>query len=184
MYQTRSGVATLPLIECTSRRHDCWVLRYGCQKEADTEERTGESYVYWAHDFGHKPTLAEIKQVIIDHIDAQTDERILTGYEWTVLHGLHEGLTVNVWLSNENQTNYKAIHDAAIQHPDKVKFPKKFKIWEDTNNKGIYEEFEALDEIVDFYLGGMAHIEQCTNEGWAVKDTLDFSEYESQLEAL
>ena len=171
MYQTRSGVATLPLIECTSRRHDCWVLRYGCQKEADTEERTGESYVYWAHDFGHKPTLAEIKEVIYEHINAETDAKILSGFEW-------QG--IGVWLSEENQRNFSEAQRIAASMPEAI-LPVVFKLGEDEDGQPVYHEFTSSEELTAFYMAAVAYINRCLAEGWQRKDSFDWTPYLTAL---
>lgn len=136
-------------------------------------EEDGMGYDY-RQTFNSKPDRMELKEVIDEHINALTDEKILNGYQWTVKHGSDEGKTVNVWLSAENKENYKAKHDAAIVYPDKVKFPVKFKISEDSARQPIYEVFENLEELATFYLGGLAHIEECVNDGWAEKDSVDY----------
>jgi len=124
-------------------------------------------------------SFSEIKKAIIADIDACTDEKILNGYEWTILHGDDEGKTVKVWLSKENQNNFKAKHDAAKEYPNLVAFPMKYKISEDSDEKAIYEVFQSFEELVQFYLGGLAYIESCYQEGWEVKDGIDFSVYET-----
>lgn len=134
----------------------------------------GESGFDYRHTFSHKPTKNELMQVINDHIDSITDERILWGYPWTVQHGPDAGKNVKVWLSKENQSNFKAKHDAALVYPDKVKFPMTYKISEDDDKKAIYEVFESIEELATFYLGGLAYIEECYNAGWAEKDAVDY----------
>lgn len=124
-------------------------------------------------------SFSEIKKAIIADIDACTDEKILNGYEWTILHGDDEGKTVKVWLSKENQNNFKAKHDAAKEYPNLVTFPMKYKISEDSDEKAVYEVFQSFEELVQFYLGGLAYIESCYQEGWEVKDGIDFSVYET-----
>ena len=114
----------------------------------------------------------EERQMSIKRIDAQTDLKILTGYQWTVLHGDHAGQTVNVWLSTENQANYKAKHDLALAYPHLVTFPIRFKISEDAEKKAIYEEFQDISELATFYLGGVSYIEHCLDEGWKEKDAV------------
>lgn len=122
----------------------------------------------------HRPTLDDVRDIITAHIDGLTDEKILWGYPWTVQHGPDEGKNVKVWLSKENQNNFKAKHDAALIYPDKVKFPMTYKISEDTETKkAIYEIFENITELATFYLGGLAYIESCYNAGWAEKDAID-----------
>ena len=121
----------------------------------------------------HRPALGDVRDAIIAHIDAETDEKILTGYQWTVLHGEHAGQTVYVWLSKENQDNFKAKHDAAIIYPDRVTFPFSYKISEDADHKAIYETFQNIGELATFYLGGLAYIDQCYGAGWVEKDAVD-----------
>lgn len=114
----------------------------------------------------------ERREMEIEAIDARTDAKILTGYQWTVLHGDHAGQTVNVWLSTENQANYKAKHDLALAYPHLVTFPIRFKISEDAEKKAIYEEFQDISELATFYLGGVSYIEHCLDEGWKEKDSV------------
>ena len=115
---------------------------------------------------------SELRQMAIERINAHTDQLILTGYQWTVLHGNDAGKTVKVWLSKENQDNFKAKHDAALVYPDRVRFPMTYKISE-VNHKAVYEVFESIQELAAFYLGGLAYIEACYNAGWAEKDAVD-----------
>jgi hypothetical protein len=110
----------------------------------------------------------------IEAIDARTDAKILSGYQWTVLHGADAGKTVNVWLSAENQNNYKAKHDVALAYPQLVTFPMRYKISEDEQKRAIYEEFQDINELATFYLGGIAYIERCIDEGWEEKDKVEF----------
>ena len=121
----------------------------------------------------HRPTIDDVRTIIKNHIDANTDEKILCGYEWTVRHGDDAGKTVKVWLSNENQNNFKAKHDAAITYPDKVKFPVTYKISQDSETgNAIYEEFADIEELATFYLGGLDYIENVVNAGWRKKDAV------------
>ena len=132
-------------------------------------------YATWHEVYFYKkqqpsPTKEDILQAIIADIDACTDEKILNGYQWTVLHGDHAGQTVSVWLSAENQNNFKAKHDAALAYPQQVPFPMRYKIGQDEQKHAIYEEFQNIGELAAFYLGGVAYIERCVDEGWQIKD--------------
>lgn len=151
------------------------VISYNLTEVDDTHAEWVEVYVY-KKQRSHLD-FAEIKKAIIDDINATTDEKILNGYEWTILHGDDEGKTVKVWLSKENQENFKTKHDAAAAYPNLVTFPMKYKISEDEEEKAVYEVFQSFEELVQFYLGGLAYIETCYQEGWAIKDNFDFSPY-------
>ena len=153
------------------------VISYNLTEVDDTHAEWVEVYVY-KKQRSHLD-FAEIKKAIIDDINATTDEKILNGYEWTILHGDDEGKTVKVWLSKENQENFKAKHDAAKEYPDLVTFPMKYKVSEDEEGKALYEIFQSFEELVQFYLGGLAYIESCYQAGWAYKDSVDFSIYQT-----
>ena len=118
--------------------------------------------------------LAVVKEAIIADIDAQTDEKILNGYQFTP-DGAEEPITV--WLSKESQTNFSEAHRLEI-------VPVKFKLNETADQQPIYHEFTTFAELDRFYKGGVQYINQCLNAGWARKDALDWEAYEAALEAL
>lgn len=122
-----------------------------------------------------------VRDAIIADIDGQTDAKILNGYQWTILHGDDAGKTINVWLSKENQSNFKAKHDTATQYPQLTTYPIVYKVGEVEEEDGIkrpvYEHFQDVNELAQFYLGGLAYIEQTLAEGWARKDSIDWTPY-------
>lgn len=128
-------------------------------------------------------TLEAVKKAILSDIDADTDANILSGYQWTVLHGDDEGKVASVWLSKENQMNYKAKHDAARDYPDLVTFPMKYKIAETEESVDVYEEFQDINELAQFFIGAISHIESCVNAGWARKKSIDWTPYEKLFPA-
>ena len=137
-------------------------------------EEDGQGFDY-RQTFDHHPTKEEVHDILIAHIDSCTDEKILTGYRWKILHGDDAGKIAKVKLSAENQTNYKANHDAAHDYPDLVEFPIRYKVGEDSDRKALYENFDNLQELAQFYLGGIAYIRQTLNQGWQEKDGLDMT---------
>lgn len=167
------GTSDVRLIECVNPVRGKWRIRW------DVQPGEGGAATYMEEEFPHRPTTEEIKKTIIGWYDQQTDAAILSGYEWTVKHGYNEGQTVRVWLSAENQNNYKAKHDAARMYPQLVTFPMTYKISEDEENNAIYETFQNIDELTEFYLGGIAYIEQTVANGWRKKDAVDLSLYET-----
>ena len=130
--------------------------------------------------------LQMVKDAINADIDARTDEKILDGYEWTILHGDPQkdkkqrliGETVKVWLSRENQSNYKAKYDLHYQKPEALTFPTVYKIAENDQKEAIFEEFQNFEELEQFYLGGIAYIEATVQAGWAEKKAIDWTPYE------
>ena len=114
-------------------------------------------------------TFQIVKDAIIADIDAQTDAKILNGYEFTP-DGASEPITV--WLSKESQTNFSEAHRLQI-------VPVKFKLNETEDKQPIYHTFETFEELDRFYKGGVAYINQCLNEGWQRKDSIDWGPYEA-----
>lgn len=113
-------------------------------------------------------TLDDVKSSVIADIDAQTDAKILNGYEFTP-DGAESAIVV--WLSKENQTNFSEAHRLEV-------VPIKFKLNETEDKQPIYHTFETFEELDRFYKGGVQYINQCLNEGWARKDAIDWEPYE------
>ena len=120
-------------------------------------------------NYDHKPTKTELKEDITQLIDCTTDSNILQGFRWN---------EVNVYLSTENQMNYKAAYDLAVQTLGAT-LPVKFKLGEDESGNAVYHTFEDLAEFTDFYTKSIAYVSDCLNEGWEEKDSID---YEKLLE--
>lgn len=133
-----------------------WELIYGY----DTNGVSGWTY---RERFGHKPTQDEIKSTIINQINRNVEEKILCGLVWN---------DIPVWLSAENQFNYKAAYDLALQTSG-ASLPVKFKFG--TDDTPVYHTFETLDELQSFYMTSIAYIQQVLNNGWLEKDNLDLS---------
>lgn len=139
-----------------------YLLIYGFGKDED-----GNGY-NMRKNYDHKPTAIELKEDITALIDNCTDSKILQGFRWN---------EANVYLSTENQMNYKAAYDLAIQTSGAT-LPVKFKLGEDESGNAIYHTFEELSEFSDFYTKAIAYVSTCLNEGWEEKDSID---YESLL---
>ena len=89
----------------------------------DCKNITGKSLYEWYEIYLPKKQNAQltfqmVKDAIIADIDAQTDEKILDGYEFTP-----DGADtpIIVWLSKESQTNFSEAHRLQI-------VPVKFKL--------------------------------------------------------
>ena len=81
-----------------------------------------------------------------------------------------------MWLSQENQYNYKAAYDLAVQTEGKT-LPVTFKFG--TDEEPVYRTFETLEEIADFYTKTVAFIQGVLADGWKKKDAIDLSLYDS-----
>lgn len=119
------------------------------------------------HQFQHKPSLAEIKSVINNFYNEQTDANILSGLQY-------DGQMV--WLSAENQANYKAAYDLAVQTQGES-LPYKVKLG--SEDAPVYKEFNSLQDFKAFYLAIQKHIQETISEGWKKKDSIDWSQYQA-----
>lgn len=128
-----------------------WELIYGTDNPA----------FYWRHRFNHTPSVDEVKVVIKEAINRETERKIIEDFSWR---------GVPVWLSSENQFNYKAAYDLAMQ-TNGASLPVKFKLGTDTDP--VYQVFDDLTDLFEFYSDALAHISSTIENGWAEKDKVD-----------
>lgn len=121
---------------------------------------------YYEEQMIGKPTIKRVKEVVLKGMNAVIEEQILKGFVW-------EGIPV--WLSSENQFNYKAAFDLAMQTGGD-NLPVKFKFG--TDEEPVYHIFETIDDLMKFYTEAMTYINDCLNEGWEKKGAVDWSAYE------
>ena len=161
------------LVECVNPRLQKYVIRWDVQPYYRTDEKSGEEkqegYDYYEKWIAYKPSIEEVKGIVLDGMNADIDKKILEGFVW-------KGMAV--WLSSENQFNYKAAYDLAMMSQGQ-NLPSTFKFG--TTENPVYHTFETLEDISDFYLSAMTYINQCLAEGWAAKDAVDWSVYEELL---
>ena len=136
-----------------------WLLVYGFFKDNDTDN--GGNY---RKNYDHKPSADELRSDIETLINQETDNAILNGFVWN---------EKSVYLSTENQINFKAAYDLAVQSNGST-LPVKFKLGEDVDGFPVYHTFQDLSSFTDFYTKAFAYISQCLNEGWKEKDNVDY----------
>lgn len=149
------GTSGIKLIECVSPARNRWRIRW------DVQEREDGSASYMEEGFVGRPHMDTIKSVITDWCNEQIDREILSGF-------LYEGMPV--WLSSENQFNYKAAYDLAVQTGGAT-LPVTFKFG--TDEVPQYREFVTLEELTDFYTKAMKHVQDTLSDGWRKKDAFD-----------
>lgn len=152
------GNADVMLIECVSPAKNKWRIRW------DIQEQENGSATYMEAEFKHKPSEDEIKQTVLGWFNEQTDIVILSGFEWNGMP---------VWLSSENQFNYKAAYDLAVQ-TDGATLPVTFKFG---NEEPCYHTFYTVEELTDFYTKAMLHIQHTLADGWKKKDAFNVEQY-------
>lgn len=153
------GSPNPPLIECVNPFRNKWRVRW------DVQEQENGNVNYMEEEFTHKPSEEEIRELICSWINDNTDRAILCGF-------YYDGYMV--WLSSENQFNYKVAYDIAIQ-TDGLSLPVTFKLG--TDDEPCYYEFTTLAQITDFYTKAIAHIQKTLEHGWLAKDSINLSLY-------
>lgn len=155
------GGEDTPLVQCINPILDKWMVLWAIGYEDN-------SFTFMAEEIGHKPTLQEIKDIVLSWCNADIDNRILSGFVWR---------DIPVWLSMENQFNYKVAYDIAAQSGGEILPTFKF----GTTESPVYYKFESFEDLKDFYLKAMAYVTQTLDNGWAAKDTIDWGAYSAIL---
>lgn len=162
----------VPLSKLASGR---WKIHFGFEPYYEVDEegnRTETQLGTWTEALvPFKPSLEQLKKLILDAINKDVDEKILSGFVWK---------DMTVWLSTENQFNYKAAYDLAVMSSGQS-LPVMFKFG--TTENPVYYHFSTLEDISDFYVSAMAYINTTLSEGWSKKDAIDWSVYEEALNA-
>ncbi|MBR2236336.1 MAG: hypothetical protein IJ887_00425 [Prevotella sp.] len=155
------------LVQCINHRKHIYQVLWD-EKPVETEDN-GVQYSYQYTVFKFRPTQEQIKEAVIAGIDSQTDMNIASGFVWN---------GKPVWLSMENQFNFKAVCDKAVKK-DGENLPVKFKLGQDANGNPVYHTFESVEELSGFVDLAEEYVHQCIIDGWARKDSVDWSEYET-----
>jgi len=140
-------------------------LIYGYGKDSD-EQEFGWNY---RQRFTYQPSLDEIKKIIFDQIDAETDEKILNGF-------VYDG--ISVVLSAETQFNF--LGTLMNIQGGGVEFPKTFKLGETEDGTPLFHDFVDAAEFVTFCGLATKHKEACYSEGWAQKAAFSADAFELQ----
>lgn len=151
----------------TKQRQDClvrtgrskWILFYGFGKDDDKSESGWE----YRHTFDHKPTLSEVKELIISAINKATNEKIVNGFIWN---------EKKIYLSAENQLNF-----AAIERSRSISYPLKIKINETEDGMPIYHVFENADDFIAFSRAASLYVVDMVQNGWMEKDSVDWTKF-------
>lgn len=154
-----------PVVEDQSRV----VISYGLTELGDGKAEWFEVVFYKKQTA--KPTIEQVKKSVLEDINKQTDEKILTGFVWN---------DMPVYLSDENQRNFSEAQRIAMIMPDAI-LPVTFKLGEQADETPIYYEFTTSEELTGFYLQAVSFINQTLAEGWQRKDGIDWAPYEAAL---
>lgn len=154
-------------VQLINSRKQHYAVRWNFRNVQNEDGVEDENNVVFCEEiFKYKPTLSEIKDTVNSWYNDQTNAKILSGYKWN---------KNTVWLSQENQLNYKTAFDTAYQTGGQ-NLPVTFKLGEENNPK--YVQFNTLDELKSFHLGWTSFITSTVKEGWQLKDAVDWTKYE------
>lgn len=158
MGRIQGNIGILP-VECINQ----WSNKYRVRWDIRPDDTNSSLVTFVEQEFDHKPTVDEIKEVVLAWCNEQVDGKILSGFKWR---------GYDVWLSTENQFNYKAAYDLAVQ-ANGASLPVTFKFG--STLEPAYYAFESLADISDFYVSAMLYINSTLAEGWREKDAIDWS---------
>ena len=151
-----------------------WKLHFGLEPYYEVDEdgnKTETNLGTWTEMWlSGKPSIEQVKGIILNSMNKDIDQKILSGFIWK---------DMSVWLSSENQFNYKAAYDLAVMSQGQS-LPVTFKFG--STDSPVYYTFESLEDISDFYVSAITYINTCLAEGWKKKDSIDWSVYEKALE--
>lgn len=145
-------------IECINPFTDKWVIRWNKREEEENQQgNEKKTVVKWEEEvFDHKPTLSEIKSTVENFFNLNVQEKILSGFTWK---------DKTVWLSQENQMNYKSLYDLHAES-NTIKA-----------GENEYITFKTFDEYKEFYLAAIAFIKETLANCWKEKDSFDYTPY-------
>lgn len=119
----------------------------------------------WVMETIKYPTIEKVKDVILNYYNRKIDDKILKGMVW-------KGM--NVWLSSENQFNYKTAYDITVESKG-MNLPVVFKFGD--ANTPVYYEFKTVEELREFYLSSVQYVQNTLSEGWKIKDNINWEIY-------
>lgn len=116
-------------------------------------------------------TFDDIKEAILKDVDDGVKRMIIEDMRWE---------DKQVWLSLENQQNYKTALDVA-KETGGANLPIKFKLGKE--DEPTYVTFTTIEALREFWLACATHIRECLAYGWDVKDNIDWDTYKHDTEA-
>lgn len=164
------GTIGIALVECINRYIGKYRIRWDIQPEV-TDDADNQAVSFYETEIilHRKPNINDIKQAVLGEINRMIDEKIISEFVWN---------DMPVWLSSENQFNYKAAYDLAFQTKGSS-LPTVFKFG--TTENPVYYKFDNLEELMDFYTKALTYINEQLAIGWYKKDNIDWSGYEDLL---
>lgn len=147
--RVKSSNKSIKGLECIDPNRDVWVLRWDISNGSYEEKK-----LY------HKPSLDEIKDIVIKWHNNKIKDKIINGFEWNGIH---------VYINEETQMNVALFSESSVT-------PMVLKLGTDENP--IYHTFDKLGDLRDLRDSMANHIKDCLSEGWNRKKNIDWSIYQ------
>lgn len=160
----KQGQINTPIIECLDRMTK-YAVRWDYRQEQQGEEIVT---TFMEEVFAVKPTLEQIKATIYAWINEKCTNAIVTGFTWD---------DVQIWLSNENQANYLAVH--TLLSLGEMSAPVTIRGGHDETPE--YITFDRKEDFKAFWIAAREYIDNCVHAAWEEKANFDFSQYEHTL---
>lgn len=106
-----------------------------------------------------------LKVLLLNALNKEIQNKIISGFVWR---------DMKVWLSIENQMNYKNSYDLAI-HTNGDILPVTFKFGND--DEPVYYQFNSIEDLEEFYIAMNTHISDTLSEGWDIKNSINWTKY-------
>ena len=191
----------IKLIEKDAKK-GLWYIRWNIKKIID--DNGNDTYTYEEEAFSYPVTIVDVKNVITEWYNKQTNMSILHGFNWK---------DRQVYLSDENKFNYKAIIDEAArietsiaiwdkEHPELAGknhviendievptgrpytlLPITLKLGRDNSSNSFYV-FETIGELQEFFSAGVQYLIGAYGQGWYKIATFDYAPYIEILNSL
>ena len=156
------------LVELSNPVRKLYKIRYDISYDKDSN-----NYIYQEENFVGKPTIDMIRDTIYSYYNLLAKNEIQTGFKYG---GTGEESTV--WLSTENQFNYKAAYDLAVQTNG---FTLPYTIIEGSYDNPNKITFTTLSDFKVFYVAMMNFINTTLEEYRYKKESVDFEQYKELL---
>lgn len=167
------------------KRDEYYIIRWNYRPMVD-EEGHETDYAYWTEEWiKYKPTLGQVKNIILGNIDKETDYKIEHGFQWEIPGQEEvpdaEKEYLSISLDAETKLDLIAVYTlAALSQGANLPFTLKTGVIDDPK----YYTFTELSELTSFYTSAMKYVDDMYKEGWAKKDGNDWDAYQQALDEL
>lgn len=156
---TSYSTESIQLFECFNKVKNTYIVRFD-------ETKIDNGYKYQQYLTDGKPDLESIKEIVLDYYSKLCDQEIINGFTF-------EGN--QVWLTAENQFNYKAAADLAYQ-TNGASLPTTFKFG--PTGTPVYRVFKEVEDLQNFHVKFISYIDTTLKKYWEIKDNIDWNKYE------